>query len=98
MSTTLEQLEIEVQSSAATAAKGINALASSLGKLKTATTGINGGAIGQLTQSLKSLSSLGGLKISSSIATQITNIGAAVKSLNGTDFSALGSLAIQNET
>lgn len=39
MSTTIEQLELEVQSSATSAVSGIDALASSLGKLKTAVKG-----------------------------------------------------------
>lgn len=39
MSTTIEQLELEVQSNATSAVSGIDALASSLGKLKTATKG-----------------------------------------------------------
>lgn len=39
MSTTIEQLELEVQSSATSAVGGIDALASSLGKLKTAVKG-----------------------------------------------------------
>lgn len=39
MSTTIEQLEVEVQSSATSAVSGIDALASSLGKLKTAVKG-----------------------------------------------------------
>lgn len=39
MSTTIEQLELEVQSSATSAVSGIDALASSLGKLKSAVKG-----------------------------------------------------------
>lgn len=39
MSTTIEQLELEVQSNATSAVSGIDALASSLGKLKIATKG-----------------------------------------------------------
>ena len=35
MSTTIEQLEVEVQTSATSAVSGIDALASSLGRLKT---------------------------------------------------------------
>lgn len=42
MSTTIEQLEIQVQSSSNSAAKGIDALASTLGKLKKATRGAAG--------------------------------------------------------
>ena len=39
MSTTIEQLELEVQSNSTSAVSGIEALASSLGKLKNATKG-----------------------------------------------------------
>lgn len=114
MSTTVDQLVVEVQSNSTSAVSGIDALASSLGKLKTALrggiglasvsknlttmntalTGIssNVGTLDRLASSLASLSSLGGLKLSSTIATQITNIGAATRSLNGTEFGAIKSL------
>ena len=109
MSTTIEQLELEVQSSATSAVSGIDALASSLGKLKSAVkggvgltavakqlttlntalngvSGANADNLNKLAQGLQTLSSIGNLKLSSSVATQITNIGNAVKSLTGTDF------------
>jgi len=113
---TVEQLEIDVQSSASSATSGIDALASSLEKLKTAVKGGAGlgtlskqlttlnSALGKVTaantetlnklaQGIKTLSACSGVKLSSSLATQITNIGNAVQSLSGTNFSALTSLA-----
>ena len=116
MSATIEQLELEVQSNATSAVSGIDALASSLGKLKTATKGgvgltavakqlsmlntalgsisnANIGKLGNLNRALQTLSSLGKIKVSSSIASQITNLGGAVRGLGGTDFSVLNKLA-----
>lgn len=116
MSTTVESLELEIQSNSNSAVKGIDALASSLNKLKLATknitgltsitkqlsglndtlNGLNGNSVNGLTklaEVLKNISSLNGLKLSSSIATQITAIGNATRTLNGIDFGALSSLA-----
>lgn len=113
--TTVESLELEVQSSSNEAALGISNLVSTLGKLKTATKGLGlGGVSKQLTtlntalngvddgnadklnklaQGLKTVASCGSIKLSPSIATQITRIGSAVQSISGTDFSSLNSLA-----
>ena len=114
VSTTIEQLELDVQSNSTSAVGGIDALASSLDKLKNATkggagltavtkrlatlnttlSGFSGAAdnLNNLARGLQMLSSCGNLKLSSSVATQITNIGSAVRSLDGTDFSALTNL------
>lgn len=98
MSTTVESLELEVKSSSGEAAKGIDALSSSLKKLKKAVNGglgleaIDTAKLSGLSNSLQKLSGLGNLKISASVANQIRNIGNAVQSLQGTDFSKLSSL------
>ena len=115
MSTTIESLELEIQSNSTSAVKGIDALASSLNKLKAATKNVTGltfvtkqfgtlnnalnslnsnsvNNLTKLAEGLKILSSYSNLKLSSSVATQITNIGNAVRTLNGTDFGALDSL------
>ena len=114
VSTTIEQLELDVQSDSTSAVGGIDALVSSLDKLKNATkggagltavtkrlatlnttlSGFSGAAdnLNNLARGLQMLSSCGNLKLSSSVATQITNIGSAVRSLDGTDFSALTNL------
>lgn len=113
MSITVDSLELEVQSSAASAGNGIDALSKSLEKLKVATKGglglssvatsltkINTAANGantsklqNLVTSLKKLSECGNLKLSSSVATQIQNIGIASRSLSATDFANLDMLA-----
>lgn len=51
------------------------------------------GKLNTLANSLGKLRNLGNLKISSSIASQITSIGTATRSLSGVDFSPLGELA-----
>ena len=109
VSTTIEQLELEVQSSATSAVAQLDALASSLGKVKSATKGgvgltavarqlttlntalnsissTNADNLNKMAQGLQALSSCGNLKLSSSVANQISNLGTAVRSLNGTDF------------
>lgn len=114
--TTIEQLELEVQSSSASAEKGIDALSASLSKLKgavkggvglnavatqlgninAALNGMSGDApqkVSALADSLQKLSSLGNIKLSSSIGNQIKNIGSAVASLDGVSFSNVRDLA-----
>ena len=116
MSTTIESLELEIQSKSTSATNSIDALASSLNKLKNAVKGGVGltSVIKQLTtlktslgsissgntenfnkfvQGLKTLSDCGNFKLSSSIATQIINIGNAIQSLNDKNFTSLYSLA-----
>lgn len=109
MSTTIEQLELEVQSNSTSAVSGIDALTTSLSKLKSAIKGgigltavskqisalnsslnsVDSNRLNNLAQGLQKLSACGNLKLSSSVATQITNIGNSVKSLSGTDFNVL---------
>jgi len=116
VSTTIESLELEIQSKSTSATNSIDALASSLNKLKNAVKGGVGltSVIKQLTtlktslgsissgntenfnkfvQGLKTLSDCGNFKLSSSIATQIINIGNAIQSLNDKNFTSLYSLA-----
>lgn len=108
MSTTIESLELEVQSKSQGAISGIDALTSSLEKLKratsggvgltavakqltavnTATKGLSPSAVSNLnglTRAIKTLSGLGGIKISSSIPNNITRIKDAIMGLNGVD-------------
>lgn len=109
MSTTIEQLELEVQSNSTSAVSGIDALTTSLSKLKSDIKGgigltavskqisalnsslnsVDSNRLNNLAQGLQKLSACGNLKLSSSVATQITNIGNSVKSLSGTDFNVL---------
>ena len=106
MPTTIEQLELEVQSSSTSAVAGIDALSASLSKLKNA---VRGGVgltsvvkqVRNLDTALKSMDSSGAdkidklassLKISSSIGNQLQNIGSAAASLAGVDFSAMEKL------
>ena len=108
MPTTIEQLELEVQSSSTSAVAGIDALSASLSKLKNAVRGGVGltsvaNQVRNLDTALKSMDSsgadkidklkgLGSLKISSSIGNQLQNIGSAAASLTGVDFSAMEKL------
>lgn len=116
MSTTIDILELEIQSNSQSATDGLDALSASLGRLKAATkggagltavatqlgkmntalSGVSSASVANLNamaQGLKALSSVGNLKLSSTIATQINGIGAATKSLSGIDFTPLSRLA-----
>ena len=115
MPTTIEQLELEVQSSSGSAVSGIDALSASLAKLKAATKGGVGlttvanqlqrfntalsgmdssapSKINALTSSLEKLKNLGGVKLSSSFANQISAIGQSAASIANTDFSGISRL------
>lgn len=115
MPTTIEQLELEVQSSSSSAVSGIDALSASLAKLKAATKGGVGlttvanqlqrfntalsgmdssapSKINALTSSLEKLKNLGGVKLSSSFANQISAIGQSAASITNTDFSGISRL------
>ena len=115
MPTTIEQLELEVQSSSTSAVAGIDALSASLAKLKAATKGGVGlttvanqlqrfntalsgmdssapSKINALTSSLEKLKNLGGIKLSSSFANQISAIGQSAASIANTDFSGISRL------
>lgn len=108
MSTTIESLELEVQSKSQGAISGIDALTSSLEKLKRATSGgvgltavakqltavntaikgLSPSAVSNLnglTRAIKTLSGLGGIKISSSVPNNITRIKDAIMGLSGVD-------------
>ena len=94
MSTTIESLELEIQSNSKSAVSGIDALTQSLTKLRSATKGslgltsiskqlkdvasasntINSGAANNVSGLAKAIQLLGGIKISTSIANQITAI------------------------
>ena len=115
MPTTIEQLELEVQSSSTSAVAGIDALSTSLSKLKNAIRGgvgltsvvnqvrnldtalqsVDGSSadkIDKLANSFGKLSTLGKVKISSSIGNQLKNISSAASALNTTDFDGLSKL------
>lgn len=96
MSITVEQLELEVRSDATSASSGIDALASSLHKLREATAPVskNGMGLGSLSNSLKkfsdSLSGLSGLSIAKE---KIEDLADALKPLESVQKSGFGSLA-----
>jgi len=115
MGTTIDSLELEVQSSSQSAEKGLDALVNTLGRLKTATMGSAGlnkldktltkldatlkgmnsqsiTKVRELTNALGGLSSVKGLKLSSTIAKTIESIGAASSKLNGQGISSLREL------
>lgn len=69
---------------------GLTPVAKQLTTLNTALNSIsstNADNLNKMAQGLQALSSCGNLKLSSSVANQISNLGTAVRSLNGTDFS-----------
>ena len=113
--TTIEQLEVDIQSNATPAVSGIDSLSASLTKLKNATKGGTGltrvanqtrnlnsalqgvdssatNKIDKLVSSLEKLKGLGQLKISTSIASQLGNIGTVASSLERVDFRGLEKL------
>lgn len=112
MATTIEQLELEVQSNTASAVSGLEALSETLGKVKAAAKGgmgltsvskrleslntalsaLNTGNFDKLSkvaESLEKLKSVSGVKISPSIANQLTKISAAADTLNNTNFGGI---------
>lgn len=75
---------------------GLSAVARNVGKLATEVGKLNGseGAkLESLARGLNSLSTLGNLKLSSSVSNQISAMGNAIKSLNGVDFTKVKDLA-----
>ena len=115
MGTTIDSLELEVQSSSQNAEKGLDALVNTLGRLKTATTGSAGlnkvnktltkldatlkgmnsqsiTKMRELASALGGLSSMNGIKLSSTVAKTIESIGAASSKLNGQGISSLREL------
>ncbi len=115
MPTTIEQLELEVQSNTASAVSGLEALSETLGKVKTAAKGGLGltsvskrleglntalssldmsgfDKIAKVAKSLESLKSVSEVKISPSIANQLTKISEAAESLNNANLGGIQAL------
>nr|DAJ03046.1 MAG TPA: minor tail protein [Caudoviricetes sp.] len=96
MSTTIEQLELEIQSNSTSAVGGIDALSESLRRLKAATAPVSKGGVGlgALSNSLKkfsqSVSSLSGLTLARE---QIQGLVDALKPLESVQKSGFSSLA-----
>lgn len=72
---------------------GLTTVANQIRNLNTALNSTDTSKIDKLSSSLEKLKSLGGLKISSSIASQLKNIGSAVSSLTGVDFSGISKMS-----
>lgn len=87
MSTTIDQLELEIQTSSSSAAAGIDALASSLGRLKTAVSGL------RLTVVSKQLTTLN-TSLNSVSSVNIGNLNSLAQGLQS--LSACGSLKISS--
>ena len=96
MSTTIEQLEVEIQSSSTSAVDGIDALSDSLRRLKAATAPVTKGGmgLGSLSNSLKkftdSISGLSGLSVAKE---QVQGLVDALKPLESVQKSGFNSLA-----
>ena len=96
MSTTIEQLELEIQSNSTSAVSGIDALSESLRRLKAATAPVSKGGmgLGALSTSLKkfsdSISKLSGLSLARE---QIQGLVDALKPLENVQKSGFNSLA-----
>ena len=102
----LDKLVVQIESDSSSAVSGIDALATSLGKLKSATSGGLGlssiaknlstiktslsgfNNVSGLEKAVNALKGLSGVKVSSSIANQIQNIGTALSTLNVGDGAA----------
>lgn len=96
MSTTIEQLELEVQSSSTSAVDGIDALSESLRRLKAATAPVSKGGVGlgALSNSLKKFSqSVSGLSGLTLAREQIQGLVDALKPLESVQKSGFSSLA-----
>ena len=75
---------------------GLTTTTGQISKLNKALSALSGGAISNLTAlatGLQGLSSASGMKLSSSIASQITSIGAAARTLDGVNFTPISQLA-----
>lgn len=96
MSTTIEQLELEVQSNSTSAVGGIDALSESLRRLKAATAPVSKGGVGlgALSNSLKKFSqSVSGLTGLTLAREQVQGLVDALKPLESVQKSGSGSLA-----
>ncbi len=108
MSATIESLEIEIRSSATSAASSIQALSASLSKLKNAVkldgvanqiqklkttlVGIDSSASAKIDKIANSLSKLSAIKISSSIGNQLNTVITAISGINGANFDGINKL------
>ena len=108
MSATIESLEIEIRSSATSAASSIQAISASLSKLKnavkldgvanqiqklkTALAGIDSSSAAKIDKMANSLSKLSAIKISSSIGNQLNTVITAISSINGANFDGINRL------
>ena len=96
MSTTIEQLELEIQSNSTSAVGGIDALSESLRRLKAATAPVSKGGVGlgALSNSLKKFSqSVSGLTGLTLAREQVQGLVDALKPLESVQKSGFGSLA-----
>lgn len=96
MSTTIEQLELEIQSNSTSAVGGIDALSESLRRLKAATAPVSKGGVGlgALSNSLKKFSqSVSGLSGLTLAREQVQGLVDALKPLESVQKSGFGSLA-----
>ena len=96
MSTTIEQLELEIQSNSTSAVGGIDALSESLRRLKAATAPVSKGGVelGALSNSLKKFSqSVSGLTGLTLAREQVQGLVDALKSLESVQKSGFNSLA-----
>lgn len=94
--TAVERLSLEISSNSGGAAKGVEKLASTLETLKKAVN-IDDSAIGSLREisdAVKGLSLLGGIKISPSLPKQITAVGDAVRGLYGIQTSDITEVSV----
>ena len=112
MATTIEQLELEIHSNSTSAVSGIDALSTSLSKLKNALQGglgltaatnqlknlnntikeMDAGSfekLSKLAEGLEKLKNIGSFRISPTIGRQLSNIGTAIASLSGIDFTGI---------
>ena len=75
---------------------GLSTLATNIGKLATETSKLDssGEKLKSLADGLRALSNVGNVKVSASVANQITSVGNAIRSLSGLDLTAPRELAI----
>lgn len=108
MSTTIDSLQIEIQSNSTSAAQGIDALAVSLGKLKTnGSVGVAVKNLNNLTAALKGMTSVASnankistladfmakLKSVGSVGSGVRKLAESLQSFNNVDYSALSKVA-----
>lgn len=109
---TIDRLQIEIDSNAGSANKGLDSLVATLEKLKTATKGgaglgntanklaqvvkvvnsVNSASVNTLSEMANAIGKLNGVKVSSTLATQLSAIGKSVGDLQGVDYSPITKL------